>query len=49
METKAAEEHHPDPVPRDPDLPRISDTTLAFFAGGALFVTAVALIVLLDQ
>ena len=49
METKAPEEHHPDPVPGDPDLPTISDTTLAFFAGGALFVTAVALIALLDQ
>ena len=42
------EEHHPEPVPRDPDLPTLSDTTLAFFAGGALFVTAVALLVLLE-
>jgi hypothetical protein len=42
------EEHHPKPVPRDPELPMVSDTTLAFFAGGALFVTAVALLVLLD-
>lgn len=43
-----AEEHHAQPVPRDPELPSVSDTTLAFFAGGALFVTVVALIVLLD-
>ena len=42
------EAHHPEPVPRDPDLPTISDTTLMFFAGGALFVTLVALLVLLD-
>jgi hypothetical protein len=35
-------------VPRDPDLPAVSDTTLMFFAGGALFVTVVALLVLLD-
>ena len=39
---------HPEPVPRDPDLPTVSDTTLTFFAGGALFVTLVALLVLLD-
>jgi len=49
METKATEEHHPDPVPRDPELPTISDATLAFFAGGALFATALALMVLLDR
>ncbi|HVL35669.1 MAG TPA: hypothetical protein VM489_08375 [Burkholderiales bacterium] len=43
------ESHHPEaqPVPRDPDLPTVSDTTLAFFAAGALIVTAVALFVLL--
>jgi hypothetical protein len=53
MRAKAAdaaheEPHSPAPVPRDPDLPTVSNTTLAFFAGGALFVTAVALAVLLD-
>jgi hypothetical protein len=42
------EQHHPEPVPRDADLPTVSNTTLAFFAGGALLVTAVALLVLLD-
>lgn len=39
--------HHPAPLPRDPDLPTVSDTAVAFFAAGALFVTLVALIVLL--
>jgi len=32
---------------RDPDLPDLSDFGLAFFAAGALLVTAVALLVLL--
>jgi hypothetical protein len=45
---KEEEAHHPEPVPRDADLPAVSDTTLMFFAGGALFVTVVALLVLLD-
>lgn len=40
------EEHHPEPVPPDPDLPRISGTTLVFFAAGALVVYAVAMLVL---
>jgi hypothetical protein len=35
-------------VERDPELPTISDTTLMFFAGGALVLTLVALMVLLD-
>jgi hypothetical protein len=30
-------------MPRDPDAPRISDTTLRFFAAGMLVVTAVSL------
>ena len=42
------EEHHAQSVPRDPDLPNVTNTTLAFFAGGALVVSVVALIVLLD-
>jgi carbon monoxide dehydrogenase subunit G len=40
------EEHHPEPVPPDPDLPRISDTTLVFFAAGALVVYTVAMLVM---
>jgi hypothetical protein len=43
-----ADEHHPEPIPRDPELPDVSDTTLLFFAAGALVVTAVALAMLLD-
>jgi hypothetical protein len=42
------EEHHPEPIPRDPEMPDVSDTTLMFFAAGALVVTAVALAMLLD-
>ena len=44
------ESHHEEaqPVPRDPDLPVVSDTTLMFFAAGALVVTLVALLVLVD-
>ncbi len=45
-----AEEHdddHPHPVPRDPDLPDVSPTTLMFFAAGSLVVFVVALAVLL--
>jgi len=43
------EEHddHPHPVPRDPDLPDVSPTTLMFFAGSALVIFVVALSVLL--
>jgi len=47
--TPAAEphaEHHPEPVPRDPDLPAVSDASLAFLAAGSLVVCAVALLVL---
>jgi carbon monoxide dehydrogenase subunit G len=36
-------EAHPEPLPRDPDAPQISDTTLRFFAAGILVVTAVSL------
>jgi carbon monoxide dehydrogenase subunit G len=42
----APEEHLPEPVPRDPDLPTVSDASLAFFAAGSLVVCAVALVVL---
>jgi hypothetical protein len=41
------DEHHPEPVPRDPDLPQMSDASLSFFAAGALVVFVVALITLL--
>jgi len=36
--------HQAAPVPRDPDLPDASPTTLAFFAGGSLLVFFVALV-----
>jgi carbon monoxide dehydrogenase subunit G len=42
------EEHHVEPVPSDPDLPKASKSTLAFFAAGALVVYLVSLIVLID-
>ncbi len=41
------DEHHPAPVPRDPDLPQVSDATLSFFAAGALVVFVVSLLTLL--
>jgi len=41
------DEHHPEPVPRDPDLPQVSNASLSFFAAGALVVFVVALITLL--
>ena len=41
------DEHHPEPVPRDPGLPQLSDASLAFFAAGALVVFVVGLITLL--
>jgi uncharacterized protein len=43
------EAHRPGPVPRDPDLPNLSDPALAFLAAGALVVFAVALIFLLGH
>lgn len=43
-EGAGAHEHHAEPVPRDPDLPDVSGTTLRFFAAGALVVTTVALV-----
>jgi hypothetical protein len=44
--TARDDEHHVEPVPRDPDLPTVSDTTLGFFAAGALVVFVVALVTL---
>ena len=49
--TRLVEEHeeaHPAPVPRDPDLPQVSDSTLMFFAAAALIATAAALLLLID-
>jgi hypothetical protein len=42
----AHEEHHPEPIARDPDLPDVSEASLAFFAAGALVVFVVALLTL---
>jgi carbon monoxide dehydrogenase subunit G len=42
-EQESHDEAHPEPMPRDPDAPQISDTTLRFFAAGMLVVTAVSL------
>jgi uncharacterized protein len=44
---EANEAHAPEPVPRDPDLPSVSNASLAFLAAGALIVVLVALLVLL--
>lgn len=41
------EAHAPEPVPRDPDLPTVSNASLAFLAAGALIVVLVALLALL--
>jgi carbon monoxide dehydrogenase subunit G len=41
------EEHHPEPVPRDPDLPTLRTSTVAFFAAGSLVVFFVAMVTLL--
>ena len=41
------DDHHPEPVPADPDMPDVSKTTLAFFAAGALVVFGVAMVALL--
>jgi hypothetical protein len=43
----AHDEQHVAAVPRDPDLPTISDTALCFFAAGSLVVFVVALLTLI--
>jgi hypothetical protein len=43
----AGDPHAPEPVPRDPDLPNVSDSTLGFLAAGALVVFIVALFAIL--
>lgn len=40
----AAEEHHPEPVPRDRDLPTLNTATVAFIAAGAIVVFLVAML-----
>jgi hypothetical protein len=45
-DTTHDDDHHVAPVPRDPDLPTVSETTLGFFAAGALVVFVVALVTL---
>jgi carbon monoxide dehydrogenase subunit G len=40
-------DEHGKPIPRDPDLPDASNTTLIFFAASALVIFTVALVVLL--
>lgn len=47
VQAVAHEEHEPGPVPRDPDLPKVSNAALIFLAGGALVVALVALIAFL--
>jgi hypothetical protein len=44
---EAHDEPHPEPVPRDPDLPSVSDASVSFFAAGALVVFVVALLTLI--
>ena len=39
--------HHPEPIPRDPELPDLDNTSLAFFAAGALVIFVVSLVTLL--
>ncbi|HET7670670.1 MAG TPA: carbon monoxide dehydrogenase subunit G [Burkholderiales bacterium] len=39
-------DEHPQPIPRDPDLPDVSGTTLRFFAAGSLVMLLVTLVVL---
>ena len=41
------DDHLPEPVPRDPDLPTLSNTSVALVAAGALVVVFVALFALL--
>ena len=40
------EVHYAEPIPRDPELPDVSQASLAFFAAGALVVFVVALLTL---
>jgi len=40
-------EHRAEAVPRDPDLPQVSEASLSFFAAGALVVFVVALLTMI--
>jgi hypothetical protein len=42
-----AHDEHGKPIPRDPELPDVSNTTLIFFAASSLVVFIVSLVVLL--
>ena len=46
-ESEEKHDHHAAPLAADPDMPKVSDTTVAFFAAGVLVVFVVALIVYL--
>jgi carbon monoxide dehydrogenase subunit G len=46
-EHAADDAHEPEPVPRDPDLPSIETSTVAFVAAGALVVFLVSMVTLL--
>jgi hypothetical protein len=43
----AHDAHAPGPVPRDPDLPKVSNASLIFFAAGVLVVVLAALVAFL--
>jgi hypothetical protein len=43
----AGDTHAPGPVPRDPDLPKVSNASLIFFAAGVLVVVLAALVAFL--
>jgi carbon monoxide dehydrogenase subunit G len=40
------DDHHPEPIAPDPDMPDVTKTTLGFFAAGALVVFGVAMVAL---
>jgi hypothetical protein len=42
------EEHPAEPIPRDPELPDMSERGLMWFAAAALVATTLALVMLLD-
>ena len=44
---EAQDPAHPEPVPRDPDLPSLPDAALMVFAAAALTATLVALALLI--
>ena len=49
--THPVDEHadaHPAPLPRDPDLPNVSDSALMLFAAAALLVALAGLLLVVD-